>query len=129
MFLGVGVGRCFSGAVFAYVFAYYSFFRSRNCLEKILLMSGLVFLGFFFSSFGFFADVVVLFCFVSFFSRETDQVVTGHTPTRTCVFFLFFLSPPQLVCSPVLAVRPFLLAFCRGAILGPGRFWILSGLL
>ena len=32
------------------------------------------------------------------------------------------MSPPQPGLSPVLAVRPFLLAFCRGAILGPGRF-------
>ena len=33
------------------------------------------------------------------------------------------MSPPQPGLSPVLAVRPFFLAFCRGAILGPGRFW------
>ena len=32
------------------------------------------------------------------------------------------MSPPQPGLSPVLAVRPFFLAFCRGAILGPGRF-------
>ena len=37
---------------------YYLFFRSRNCLRKILLMSGPVFLGCLLSSFGFFADVV-----------------------------------------------------------------------
>ena len=44
----------FSGAVLPMFLLYYSFFRSRNCLGKILLMSGLVFLGFFLSSFGFF---------------------------------------------------------------------------
>ena len=32
------------------------------------------------------------------------------------------MSPPQPGLSPVLAVHPFFLAFCRGAILGPGRF-------
>ena len=58
-------------------------------------MSGLVFLGFFLSSFGFFADVVAFLFFFSFsFFREIDQVVTGHTPTRTlCFFVLFFLCP------------------------------------
>ena len=73
---------------------YYSFFRSRNCLGKILLMSGLVFLGFF-SPPLVFSPTSSSFCvFVSFFfSREKAQVVTGHTPTRTCVFFLFFLCP------------------------------------
>ena len=63
------------------------------------------------------------FFFLFLFFREIDQVVTGHTPTRTLCFFLFLsVSPPHSVCSPVLAVRPFFLAFCRGAILGPGRF-------
>ena len=89
-------------------------------------MSGLVFLGCL-SSFGCFADVVVLFSF--FFKRETAPVVTGHTPTRTLCSFSFFLSlsPAAFVCSPVLAVRPFLLVFCRGAILCPGRFLVSLG--
>ena len=130
LFLGVGVGRVFFGAVLPMFLLYYLVFRSRKCLEKILLMSGLVFLGFFLSSFGFFVDVA-FFCFCFFFLREKAQVVTGHTPTRTlcsCPFFLS-LSPAAPGLSPVLAVRPFFLAFCRGAILGPGRFgdfWILS---
>ena len=69
--------------------------------------------------------------FSLFFLRETAQVVTGHTPTRTLCSFFFFLSlsPAAFVCSPVLAVRPFLLAFCRGAILGPVRFWDSPGTL
>ena len=52
------------------------------------------------------------------------QVVTGHTPTLA----LFGLAPFPLFCpaalvySPVLAVHPFFLAFCRGAFLGPVRF-------
>ena len=119
MFLGLGVGRVFSGAVLPMFLLYDLVFRSRKCLEKIffwsgplfgkifgsellfygvvvglvcfgavlpicfcfincfsapetvlkkiLLMSGLVFLGCLLSSFGFFADVVVFFVFVSFF--------------------------------------------------------------
>ena len=63
LFLCVGVGRVFFGVVLPMFLLYYSFFRSRNCLKKILLMSGLVFLGCLLSSFGFFADVVVLFLF------------------------------------------------------------------
>ena len=44
--------------------------------------------------------VDVVFC--SFRSRDTDQVVAGHTPTLapfwSVVFFLFV--PPRLVCRP-----------------------------
>ena len=70
-----------------------------------------------------------LFLFPFFFLREIAQVVTGHTPTRTlCSCFLFLiLSPPQPGLSPCLAVRPFFLAFCQGAILGPRAFWRLLG--
>ena len=122
----VFVRRCLFGVFwccFAYVFASLLVFCSRHCLKKILLLSGLVFFGCCLSSFGCFADVAALFSFF-FFLRETAQVVTGHTPTRTLCSFSFFLSvsPAAFVCSPVLAVRPFLLVFCRGAILGPGRF-------
>ena len=70
LFLGVGVGRVFFGAVLPMFLLYYLVFRYRNCLEKILLMSGLVFLGFSLSSFGFFADVVVFLFFVSFSFQE-----------------------------------------------------------
>ena len=80
--------------------------------------------GFFSLFLWFFRRRRRLFCFCFFFLREKAQVVTGHTPTRTlcsCSFFLS-LSPPQPGLSPVLAVRPFFLAFCRGAILGPVRF-------
>ena len=59
MFLGGVVGLVFFGG-FLPMFLLYFFWvvRSRNCLEKILLMSGLVFWGFVLSSFGFFVDVV-----------------------------------------------------------------------
>ena len=47
LFLGVGVGRVSFGAVLPMFLLYFLVFRSRNCLEKILLMSGLVFWFFF----------------------------------------------------------------------------------
>ena len=98
LFLGVGVGRVFFGAVLPMFLLYCLVFRSRKCLEKILLMSGLVFLGFFLSSFGFFVDVALFFFS---FSREKAQVVTGHTPTRTCVAFsCSFFVPPHLFVRP-----------------------------
>ena len=121
MFLGVGVGLACFGAVLPMLLLYYLLFRSRNCLEKILLMSGLVFFGCLRSSFGFFAVVVF---FSSFFLRETAQVVTGHTPTRTCfVCPCSFYCPAAFACSPFLAVRPASWCFPWGAILGPTRFW------
>ena len=43
LFLGVGAGLACFGAVLPMFLLYYLPFRSRNCLEKILLMSGLVF--------------------------------------------------------------------------------------
>ena len=46
MFFGVGVGRVFLCDVLPMFLLYYLVFRSRKCLEKILLMSGLAFLGF-----------------------------------------------------------------------------------
>ena len=107
--------------VFAYVFALFLAVRSRNCLEKILLMSGLLFFGFFLSSFGFFADVVV---FVFFFKRQRSG--SNRTPPHTHLFFWFFLlflCPAAFVCFARFGRASRFLAFFRGAILGPGRFW------
>ena len=101
LFYGVGVGRVVFGAVLPMFLLYDLVSRSRKCLEKILLMSGLVFLVFFFSLPWFFRRRRV------FFLREKAQVVTGHTPTRTWVAFsCSFFCPAALVCSPFLAVRP-----------------------
>ena len=63
LFLGVGVRRVFFGAVLPMFLLYGLVFRSRKCLGKILLMSGLVFLGFFLSSFGF-SPTSSFFCFL-----------------------------------------------------------------
>ena len=62
LFLGVGVGRVFFGAVLPMFLLYCLVFRSRKCLEKILLMSGLVF-GFFFLFLWFFSSTS---CFLFF---------------------------------------------------------------
>ena len=119
--------RCWScvfWCCFAYVLALFFVFRSRNCLEKILLMSGLVFWGFFSPFLWFSCRRCRPFCFCFFFFlRETAQVVTGHTPTRILCFCPFFLSlsPPQL------AVPPFFLAFLSGCHSGPRAFWRLLG--
>ena len=121
LFLCVGVGRVFFGAVLPMLLLYYSFFRSRNCLGRILLMSGLVFWVFFLLLWFFRRRRRPFVCLFFLFKRKSSASNRSHPHTRLC-FFLFFFVPPQLVCSPVLAVRPFLLAFCRGAILGPGRF-------
>ena len=45
LFLGVGVGLVFLGGVLPMFLLYVLAVRSRNCFRKILLMSGLVFLG------------------------------------------------------------------------------------
>ena len=65
---------------------------------KILLMSGLVFLGFFLSSFVFVADVVALLWF--FFERESLGSHRAHPHTHLCCFFLFFFVPPHLFVRP-----------------------------
>ena len=121
MFLGVGVGLACFGAVLPMFLLYYLLFRSRNCLEKILLMSGLVFFDCLRSSFGFLADVVVFFS--SFFLRETAQVVTGHTPTQACFVCpcSFFLS--RRTCLFALFGRAScFLVFSLGCHSGPHAF-------
>ena len=121
LFLGVGVGRVFFGAVLPMFLLYCLVFRSRKCLEKILLMSGLVFGFFFLSSFGFFSSTSCFFCF---FLREKAQVVTGHTPTRTWVAFsCSCFCPAALVCSPFLAVRPASWRFLGVPFWAPRVFW------
>ena len=81
---------------------------------------------------------------VSFsFKRERSGLTGHHTPPRTCclVFFLFFLSPPRLSFRLFWPCVLLVLAFLRGAILGPEpcldsfgtslrpSFWTRGGLL
>ena len=108
--------------VFAIVFALFFGVSLPKLFGKILLMSGLVFSGFVLSSLGFFRRRRFRFPF--FFSRDIDQVVTGHPRTRTCFSGSFsFLCPAAFVCSARFGRASRFLAFFRGAILGPGRFW------
>ena len=107
MFLGVGVGLVCFGAVLPMFWLYFLFFRSRNCLRKILLMSGLVFLGCLLSSFGFLPTSSSLFFFLFFvFKRERSGSNRAHPHTHLGCFFLFLFCPAAFVCSPFLAVRP-----------------------
>ena len=109
----------------------FCFFSLPKVFGKILLMSGLVFLGCLLSSFGFFADVVVPFCFVCFFfffffQRDRSGSHRAHPP-HALVFFCFFLS----VSPPRLSVHPFwpcVLSFWRFVgvpFWAPGVFGIL----
>ena len=113
---------CF-GAVLPMFLHYYLFFSLPKLSQKNSLdvRSGV---------FGlFFSPPLVFFRrrrrpFRVFFLRETAQVVTGHTPTRTlhsCFFFLS-VSPPQPGLSPVLAVRPFFSGVLSGCHSGPRAF-------
>ena len=110
--------------VFAIVFA---LFFGRFAPEAVRKNSIDVRSGFFWvrSLFLWFLVVVVVFgfCFC-FFSRDIDQVVTGHPFTRTCFSgSLSFLRPAAFLCSARFGRASRFLAFFRGAILGPGRFW------
>ena len=87
---------------------------------KILLMSGLLFFGFFLSSFGFFVDVVFRVLF--FFLSDRDQVVTGHPLTRNGVAGSF-----SCLCPAAFLFRPFwpcvlLLGGFSGRHSGPRAF-------
>ena len=111
---------CVFWGVFAIVFASFLAVRSRNCPEKILLLSGLVF----FRGRSLFLWFFRRRRFWFFFLRDRDQVVTGHSPrTHLFFWFFFFLCPAAFVCSARFGRASRFLAFCRGAILGPGRFW------
>ena len=119
MLLGVEVGLLFFDGVLPRFLFQVLALCSRNCSEKILLVSGHPF-------FGFVLPFLVFrrrFCLL----RDTAQVVTGHTPHAPfwSVSFSLFLSPPRLL-SPVLAVRPFW-RFVGGPFLGPVRFGVFVG--
>ena len=88
---------------FAYVFALlFVFFAPENASKNSLDVRSCIF-GFFLSSFGFFRRCRRFFCFFFSFSffRETDQVVTGHTPTCTLCFFPFLVGFLAEVGCPV----------------------------
>ena len=89
--------------------------RPRTCF--FFPSSSLVF------RFGVWLSVVVAFSVLFVVFQERKLRANRTHPTRTLCFCSFFFVPAAQGLSPVLAVRPFFLAFCRGAILGPGRFF------
>ena len=99
LFWGVGVGLVFFGGFLPMFLLYVLAVRSRNCLGKILLMSGLSGVSGDFSLFFWFLVDVVFVCF--FFKRSSSG--SNRTPLHAPVLFvpvLFFFVPPRLVCRP-----------------------------
>ena len=119
LFLGVGVGRVFFGAVLPMFFLYCLVFRSRKCLENIFLMSGLLFLVFF--------SLPLVFSstsrFFVFFKRESSGSNRAHPHTHLGCFFLFLFLSRRTCLFALFGRASRFLRFCRGAILGPARFW------
>ena len=119
LFCGVGVCLVFL-VLFCLCFCFiFCSCRSRNCLGKILLMSGLVLFGFF-SLLLWFSRRRRPFCF---FERDSSGSNRARPHMRLFRLFPFPCFCPRRDCyCPFWTVRPFFLAFCRGASLGPGRF-------
>ena len=91
---------CVFSLVFCLGFCFIICRLAPEYVQKILFMSGFLFLGV--RSPFLWCSVVVVFvslfaCF--FLSRDTAQVVTGQTPHCT-LWSCFFLSPPHLVYHP-----------------------------
>ena len=90
---------------------------------KILLMSGLSFSGFVLSSFCFFVDVVFVFLGFVFvllvFSFKRERSGSNRTPPHAPVFVVLVFCPA----ATRFGRASCFLAFFRGAILGPARFW------
>ena len=119
MFLGVGVGLVFFGRFLPMLLLYFGGSLPK-LFEKFLLMSGLLFFGFVFFSFGLCA--VVVCCF---FKR--DRSGSNRTPPTRTFFGLFLFSfcvPPHLF-LPVLAVRPASCVFFGVPFWAPCIFGIL----
>ena len=115
LFLGVEVGLAFFDGVLPRFLFQVLAIRSRNCSKKILLMSGLPFLGSF--SLSWFSVVVV-----SVFLRDTAQVVTGHTPHAPFWSVSFVFVPAALVTTRS-GRASFLSGVLSGCLSGPRAFW------
>ena len=123
MFLGVGVGLACFGAVLPMFLLYYLLFRSRNCLKKILLMSGLVFLGCLLSSFGCFADDVVVVCFFLFvFERDSSGSNRAHPHTHLFCWSLFLFFSRRFCLFALFGRASCFLGFSLGCHSGPQAF-------
>ena len=97
LFSGVGVGCVFFGAVLPMFLLYFLVFRSRQCLKKILLMSGLLFLGFF-SLPLVFSPTSSFFSLFVFFERDSSGSHRAHPHTHLVFLFLFLVFVPRRVC-------------------------------
>ena len=124
LFLGGLVGLVFFGGVLPMFLLHFLAVRFRKCLKNSLDVRSGVFLGSFFLPFVFPSTSFFVFVFSFFVSRDIAQVVTGHPHTHLFSFVLFFLCcPAAFVCSALFGRASRFLAFLRGAILGPARFW------
>ena len=104
------------------------FFAPENVPKKFSSRQVCCFGGFVLFLFAFLSSSPFRFLFFVVFFQERKLRANRTHPTRTlcsCFFLVFVPAAPGL--SPVLAVRPFFLAYCRGAILGPGAFWRFLG--
>ena len=133
LFLGVGVGRVFFGAVLPMFLLYFFGFSLPKVSRKNSLDVSQVWgLWFFFSSFGFsLTSPPFLFLFFFLLKRESLGSNRAHPHTHLGCFFLFlFLSRRTCLFARFGRASRFL-AFFRGAILGPaflGFSWNLRGL-
>ena len=117
--MGLGVGLVFFGGFFAYVFALFFSGLLRKCLKNSLEVRCVFFWVRSLFLWFFFVDVV-------FFSRDTDQVVTGRR-TRTCFAgpFSLFCVPPRLLFRPFWPCVPLLGVFLGVPFWAPRAFGIL----
>ena len=124
-----GANFCFWGVVLVWCFLVgfcycFCFIFWRFAPETVWKNSIDVRSGFFWARSLFLRFFCKTSSFSVFFFRDIDQVVTGHPFTRTCLSGSFsFLCPAAFVCSARFGRASRFLAFFRGAILGPGRFW------
>ena len=122
LFLGVGVGRVFFGAVLPmFLFFFGSSLPKMSRKNSLDVRSGVC--GFFSLFLWFFADVVAFLFLFFLLKRESLGSNRAHPHTHLGCFFLFlFLSRRTCLFARFGRASRFL-AFFRGAILGPARFW------
>ena len=116
LFLGGCVGLVFFWWVFANVFAlFFGVFAPETVWKNSIdVRSGFFWVRSLFLRF--FADVC-------FFKSQSSGSHRTSLHTRLFFWFFFFLCPAAFVCFARFGRASRFLAFFRGAILGPARFW------
>ena len=125
LFYVVGVGLVFFG-LFCLCFCFIiCFFRSRNCLEKILLMSGPVFWVFFSLPLVFSpTSSSFLFLFLFSFKRDSSGSHRAHPHTHLLFLFLFLVFVPAATgLISRLGRASFLSRVLSGCHSGPRAVW------